>query len=366
MRRLLDVLFLPKKSLFLLLVLSFIFACGNKQNTSNNTNKAPDKQAAIVDAMIAQPASISETIEANGTVIANETVELHPEVVGRLTYLNIPEGKWVAQGTVLARVNDADLVAQVMKSKVQLELAKANEQRLSKLLDIQGVNQADYDAAVNQVGSLQSDIAYNTALIDKTIIRAPFSGVLGLRQVSPGAYVTNNTIIATLQQTNKTKIDFTLPEEYGSVVTVGNKVDVEIDKANGTKVKATIIAVEPQVNQQTRNLIARAILDKGNGNPGAFVKVYVTANQNKNAILIPTNAIIPGDQSDQVILVKNGNAVMADIQTGSRQASTAEVTKGINQGDTIIVTGVLFARPNSPVKVRSIKTLDQFVTKGMQ
>ncbi len=166
-------------------------ACGEKKEVSKAN--LPEKQPTIVDVMIAQPVGLSDTIEANGTVTANETVELHPEVPGRLIYLNVPEGKQVQQGTVLARVNDADLRAQIQKSKVQLQLAEANEQRFAKLLDIQGVNQADYDAIVNQVASLKADIAYTNALIDKTVVRAPFSGVIGLRQVSPGAYVTANT-----------------------------------------------------------------------------------------------------------------------------------------------------------------------------
>ncbi len=357
-----------QKQLSLCLLISmFCFACGNKKEAAAEKNdKSKEKQPTLVDAMIAQPQRISDTIEANGTVIANETVELHPQVTGRLIYLNVPEGKKVQQGTVLARVYDADLRAQVVKSQAQLDLAQANQQRLSKLLDIQGVNQADYDAAVNQVEGLKADIQYTNALIDKTVIRAPFTGTLGLRQVSPGAFVTESTVIATLQQTSRTKIDFTLPEEYSNIITVGSKVSVEIDKAQGKKSTATIIAVEPQVNQQTRNLMVRAILDDGSSNPGAFAKVYVVSNSDNNAILIPTNAIIPGDQSDQVIVVKNGKAKMTDIQTGSRQASTAEVTKGIATGDTVVVTGVLFARPNAKLKVRSVKTLDQFVKKGIQ
>ena len=354
-----------KTPFFFLIISILIAACGEKQDASKGS-KATDRQPTIVDAMIAKPVNLSDTIEANGTVIANETVELHPQVTGRLIYLNVPEGKRVQQGTVLARVYDADLLAQIQKSKVQLALAEANEQRLNKLLDIQGVNQADYDAVVNQVGSLKADIAYTNALIDKTVIRAPFTGVIGLRQVSPGAFVTEQTVIATLQQTSRIKIDFTLPEEYSNIIKTGNTIAVEIDKAHETKSKATIIAVEPQVNQQTRNLKVRALLDEGTSNPGAFVKVYVPSNSNKNAILVPTNAIIPGDQSNQLILVKNGKAKMTDVQTGSRQASTAEIRSGVNSGDTIIVTGVLFARPDTKVNVRSIKTLDQLNKEGIQ
>jgi membrane fusion protein (multidrug efflux system) len=338
-------------------IICLFAACSGKSDPVKD--KAPDKQTTIVDVLIAQPTTISQTVEANGTVVANESVELRPEVPGRLIYLNVPEGTHVEKGTVLARINDADLRAQITKSQVQLELAKQNEERLSKLLAIQGVNQADYDAVVNQVASLEADIQYTNALIEKTIIRAPFSGVIGLRQVSPGAFVTSNDVIATLQQTSRIKIDFTLPEDYSNIVKTGGTVQVAIDEAQEKKNTATIVAVEPQVNQQTRNLKVRALLEEGVANPGAFVKVYVNASTDRNAILVPTNAVIPGDQNNQLILVKNGRAALTDIQTGVRQASTVEITKGISSGDSVVITGVLFARPNSPVKVRNVRTLEQ-------
>lgn len=333
--------------------LLFVTACGGKKEPP----KTKPVETTTVDAIVAQPIAVSSIVEANGTVIANETVELHPEVTGRLTYLNIPEGKYVQQGTVLARVNDADLRAQVVKSNVQLQLAEQNQQRLSKLLDIQGVNQADYDAIVNQVGSLKADIQYTQALIEKTVIRAPFSGTLGLRQVSPGAYVSSATVIATLQQTTRTKIDFTLPEQFSNLVKTGNTVNVSLDANDSAKSQATIIAVEPQINQTTRNLKVRALLQEGKSNPGGFVKVYVNSGTDKKAILVPTNSIIPGDKSNQLILVKGGKAIFTDVKTGTRQASNVEVTDGVAVGDTVVVTGVLFARPNSIVKVRSVKKL---------
>ena len=139
---------------------------------------------------------------------------------------------------MLAKVNSADLVATYQKSKVQLELAQTTAERLSKLLAVSGINQSDYDAAVNNVNSLKADMAYTQTLIDKTIVRAPFDGTLGLRQVSPGAYVSPSTVIATLQQLNKLKIDFTIPEEYANLVKVGNIVDVEIDAAKETHAKS--------------------------------------------------------------------------------------------------------------------------------
>lgn len=346
---------------FLFITINIFTACSSKeqkQQPSSQTNTPP-----VVDVIIAKTTSISNTIEANGTVIANESVELHPEATGRLIYLNIPEGSYVTRGTVLARVNDADLLAQLNKSKVQLELYQQNEQRLKQLLDINGVNQADYDAALNLVNSTKADIAYTEALIDKTVVRAPFNGVIGLRQVSPGAYVSPSTVIATLQQTTDLKIDFTLPEEYSNIIKIGSTVDVEIDAANQIHRNAIIIATEPQVNQTTRNIKVRALLQKGKGNPGAFVKVFVTAGTDNKAIIVPTNCIIPSDINKQLILVKNGNASFTNVETGVRDSANVAIVKGINPGDTVVVTGVLFARDKKPVKIRSVKEIDQLAVE---
>ena len=140
------------------------------------------------------------------------------------------------------------------------------------------------------------------------------------------------------------KVDFTLPEEYGNLIKIGAKVDVEVDAANEIMQTATIIAVEPQVNNQTRNLLVRAILSGNKSNPGAFVKVYVH-DAGKKAVLVPTNAIIPNDKNSQLVIIKNGKAQFANISTGVRSANNVEITNGVNAGDTVVVTGVLFAKP---------------------
>ena len=333
-----------------------IASCKSKPSVPKQKANPP----VIVDVMVASLQKVDNTIEANGTILANENVELHPEISGRLTYLKVPEGKNITRGTILATINSADLVAQYQKSKVQLDLAQKTEERLRKLLSVNGINQSDYDVALNQVNSIKADMAYTQTLIDKTIIRAPFDGTLGLRQVSPGAYVTPTTIIATLQQLGKVKIDFTLPEQYGDLIKVGSIVDVEVDAANQVHQKAKIIALEPQANAQTRNLLVRAELTGNPANPGAFVKVYVGASgTGKSAVMVPTNTIIPNDINNQVILIKNGKSDFVNIKTGIRMANNVEITNGVNAGDTVVVTGVLFARPNSVVKIRSVKTLAQ-------
>jgi membrane fusion protein, multidrug efflux system len=153
-----------------------------------------------------------------------------------------------------------------------------------------------------------------------------------------------------------------LPEEYSNLVKVGGIVDVEVDAADQIKQKATIVAIEPQANAQTRNLSVRAVLNNNSAdpNPGAFVKVYVGANdKGKMAVMVPTNTIIPNDLNNQLILIRNGKSEFVDINTGVRLANNVEITKGVNKGDTVVVNGVLFVRPDTKVKIRNVKTLSQ-------
>jgi membrane fusion protein, multidrug efflux system len=332
------------------------WSCGKKKN------KEPEKKTdppAVVDVIVAQNQSISSTIEANGSIIANEFVELRPEVSGRVVYLNIPEGRSVAKGTILAKINDADLQAQLSKTKIQIELAEKTEQRFSKLIAINGINQADYDNALNQVNNLKADLAYTQVLIDKTVLRAPFTGVIGLRQISQGAYISPTNIIATMQQVNKLKVDFTVPEEYSTFIRQGSTVEVAIDNNSGARCKAVVIAREPQINQTTRNLLIRASLSNCNANPGTFTKVYFNAGGSRQDILIPTNAIIPDDKNKKVVVIKNGVAKYAVVETGVRQENVVAITKGLAQGDTVVVDGVLFARPDKPVKIRKVKSIQE-------
>ncbi|MFW2476563.1 MAG: efflux RND transporter periplasmic adaptor subunit [Sediminibacterium sp.] len=341
----------------LLLAGFFVISCKSKKEEPRQQNSGP--QSVIVDVIIAGKNNISNIVEVNGSVVANESTNLQPEVSGRLTYLNIPEGAKVTEGTVLARINDADLQASTQKVKVQLELAQKNEERLRKLLSIGGINQADYDAVLNQVNTFKADLDILKAQIDKTVLKAPFTGVLGLRMVSPGTYVTPATVLATLQQTDRVKIDFTIPEAYTDLIGKGKTVNIKTTGKDVLK-KAVIIATEPQIDATTRNLKVRAQLDGANINPGGFVKVLLETGGQNNSILVPTNAIIPDAKAKKVVVVKNGKGKLTDIVTGLRVNGLAEVLSGLQVGDSIAVSGVLFVRPNSSLKVRSVKQIEEF------
>jgi membrane fusion protein (multidrug efflux system) len=325
-----------------------------------NTPTRSVNQTPIVDVIIAKAQPINNPIEASGTVVANQSVTLQPETSGRLIYLNVPEGKIVPQGTIIARINDSDLVAQRNKTQLTLDLAVQTRDRLSKLLAINGINQAAYDTMTNQVNGLRSDLDYYRAMIEKTIVRAPFTGVLGLRQVSIGAYLSPASVIATLQQTDSLRIDFTIPDQYASVLHKGSSVTVITDGLTPVRDKAVILAVEPQVNVTTRNLTARALLVGSRANIGAFAKVYVNGGGDKRAIMIPTSALIPDDRKNDVVTVRNGKSVYVGVTTGIRQENLVEITDGLQPGDTIVVSGIMFTHVNGPVSVRSITTLDAF------
>lgn len=346
----------------LFLVITVLSSCGSgdKKEVTVTTSRggAQQQPPVLVDVIIAGFQPLNNIIEANGTVVASETTELRPEVSGRLTYLNIPEGRSVSRGTVLAKINDADLQAQLTKLRAQLSLAEKTEQRLRKLLEVEGINRADYDVAVNQVSTLRADIGVVQADISRTVVRAPFTGTIGLRKVSPGAYVTPQTVMATIQQVNRSKIDFTLPETYANSVTKGKTLSIEV---NGEKRRATVIAIEPQVNTSTRNLIVRATIDNGVVQAGSFVKVLIDAGSTNNTILIPSSSIIPEANGKKVIVAKNGKPEMKAIETGLRTAGGVEVLSGLNVGDSVVVTGVLYVRPTSKVKVRSVKKLEDLL-----
>ena len=333
--------------IIMLIVMPAFFSCEKK------AEKVREKSSAVaVDVIIAKNVNIPSTIEVNGTVLSEECIELYPEISGRLIHLNIPDGASVKKGTVLAKINDADLQAQLEQQKVQLDLALKTEHRLKQLLAVNGVNQSDYDAALSQVNTIQANIKVIEAQIDKTVVRASFDGKLGLRLVSLGAYVTPQTLLGTLQQTDRIKIDFTVPESFSSFVEVGNAVYIQTTKSD-VKQPAVISAVEPQINVETRNIKARARLKDSNINPGSFVKVLF--DKKETGIMVPSQSIIPDASSNQVIVIKKRRAVFTNVETGIRNADGVELLSGINPGDTIVTNGVLFVRPNAFVTIRKVE-----------
>lgn len=344
-----------QKLLFLFLLGIITFACAEKK--SNGAAPAPTgpPPALSVEAMIVEPQDLSADIEVPGTILAFESTEIHPEIAGRLVTLNVREGNHVSKGTLLAKLFDGDLQAQMRKLEVQLKIADQTEKRQAELLRIQGISQQEYDLSLLNVHNLKADMNIIQQSIRKTEIRAPFSGKLGLKNVSPGAYVSPADVITSISQVDKLKLQFNIPERYGAQLKNGMPVSFSIDGSHKTYT-ANILATEVEVEENTRSLAVRAII-KGQDSaliPGAFAKVKIVLGKNENALLIPNNAIIPIGRRKQIFLYKDGKAAATDVITGIRDSTNIQILEGVKIGDTVITSAILFLRPGSEVVIGKI------------
>jgi membrane fusion protein, multidrug efflux system len=305
-----------------------------------------------VNAFVAQPRTLENTLVASGTLLAYEEVELHPEVSGRITQLNLSEGASVSKGTLLVKLYDADLQAQLKKLKLQEQTAVKTEGRLKQLLAANGIGQQEYDNAAIQLSNIQADIEQVQAQITKTEIRAPFSGVVGLRNVSSGAYITPATMIATLQQIDPLKLDFTVPEKYSALIGKGDGVKFKTAGSDET-FTAKVFAVEPRVDESTRTIKVRASVQNTRAKlyPGAFAEISLGLSGNNNALLIPSQCIIPQAREKKVIVANGGKAEFRTVETGIRNESYIEITKGLQAGDTIVTTALMYVKPGADLKI---------------
>lgn len=342
-------------SLFFLFVAAT--SCGGKKKDSPTVQKqAGAKPPPMrVDGFIVTPEPFQESLEIPGTIVANEVAEIHPEVSGRIVQLNVVEGRYVSRGAVLAKLYDGDLRAQLNKIQVQLALAQKTEERQAQLLKIQGISQQDYDISLLQVNSLKADIGILQTSIAKTVVRAPFSGKIGLNKISPGAYVTPASVIAVINQTDDLKLDFTVPEKYSGMMKAGQSVKFTIEGSN-KDFNARVVATEANLMENTRSLTVRAAVQGKDDAllPGAFAKVTLNLDPEPNAILVPTQAILPQARGKKVILFKGGTAVFSDVVTGTRDSARVQIREGVQAGDTVVVTGLLSLRPDAKILIGKI------------
>jgi membrane fusion protein, multidrug efflux system len=307
------------------------------------------------DAYIVKTKLLLDNIEIPGTLLSNEETEIHPEVAGRITGIYFKEGAFVNKGSLLVKLNDADLQAQKRKLLVQLQVAKQNESRSEQLLKIQGISKQDYEAVALQVTNVNADLAVVETQIEKTNVRAPFSGKLGLRMVSLGAYISPTSVISTISQPNQLKLDFTVPERYIKEIGYGKFVNFKIDGSDRTYA-ARVIATESNITQDTRTLQVRAVV-QGNITglvPGNFAKVILDFQPEPNAIVIPTQAIIPQARGKKVYLYNGGSAKFIDVTTGLRDSANVQITSGLKAGDTVLITGLLSLKPNAKVMLGKV------------
>lgn len=341
-----------KHSLFLLTILALASGCGGDESPAGKMQNVTPK----IEGYVVKPQHIEENVLVTGTLMASEQVALMPEISGRITQLHLPEGQHVSKGTLLVKLYDADLQAQLLKLQVQVKTAQSTQGRLEELVKINGVSREEYDQAVTQVASLQADVANVNAQIEKTEIRAPFNGTIGLRNVSEGAYVSPGTTLATIRADEEMKVDFNVPESYVGSIQKGQEISFTIN-GDTTQYNATVAATEQGVDQGSLSLKARAIIKEHSSKllPGGSATVSLGLNATDKALVVPTQAIIPQARFKNVIVSRGGKAVFAKVVLGVRRPSDVQIVSGLNPGDTIVTTGIQFIRPGAALKFTSVK-----------
>ncbi len=315
----------------------------------------PKPQPLKISAYIVKNMSLANKIKVVGTILPNEEIELRSEVAGRIVKLNFAEGANVQKGQLLLKINDADLQAQLKKAKSQNKLAQDNEKRLKILLEKEGISQADYEVAINQLNVSNAEIDAITAQIEKTEIRAPFAGTIGLRKISEGAYITPQTPIATLQDASRIKVEFSIPERYANQAPKGTNIQFTVENSP-QNYTAQVYATEPKIDLSTRNLTLRAICNNASNDlhTGGFAEIEITLSQNAQALLVPSEAIVPQLKGKAVFVVRAGKVVLSYIKTGTRLEKDVQVLEGIQLGDTIATSGMLQLRPDAPVVITKL------------
>lgn len=327
-------------------------SCKKKDDLIKPGQPVQAQPALPVDILVAKTQSLGTDLTLPGTILANETTNILPEVSGRIVELNIPEGKQVTKGALLVKLYDGDLQAQLRKLQVQLEIADKTEKRQAELLAIQGISQQEYDLSLLQVRNLNADMDIVKEAIRKTEIRAPFSGKLGLRNVSPGAIISPTTILTSISQTDQLKLQFNIPEKYGSQLKSGSVVHFKIDGSD-KDFSAKIIATETMIEEITRSLAVRAQIQQRDAAliPGAFTNVQVSLGKDNQAIMVPNSAIIPVGRIKQMYVYENGKAAMREVETGVRDSSNIQIITGIKPGDSVITSAILYMRPGMDVSL---------------
>jgi membrane fusion protein (multidrug efflux system) len=313
-----------------------------------------DVEPLEVETVVVQSKSLTEQFSTVGTVRADEWVEIRSEISGILEEIHFEEGAQVEKGRLLVQIDDDQLTAERDRARYRVELAVLDEERQQSLLEQELISQEEYDVALGELNVLRSELRLAEARLAKARIRAPFTGVIGLRSVSQGAALTPQTRIATLQKLDTVKLEFSVPESYAASLELGGTVDFRIKGAPGSY-QGTIYAIEPTVDQETRSLRARARCPNPNGEllPGAFADVQLVVNEIPNALTVPAMAVIPELGAKKLFVIEDGLAQPRLVETGVRSEREVQITRGLEAGDHVIVSAIQQLHSGLPVTEKS-------------
>ena len=322
----------------------------NKEEIKDPNAKKP---ATTVYGKILVPQEFADNLSLSGTLEANEEIELRTEVSGVVEQINFEEGSFVAKGQALVKVNDIELRAQLRQVQTAQGLSSENARRAKLLLEKEAISQEEFDVASAEFKSAQAQVQLIQAQLSKTTIRAPFSGKIGLRSISKGSYISPTTLIAKLVNTSQLKITFSIPEKYAQTMKLNQSLTFTTSSSKEIY-NAKIYAIEPSIETESRTLKIRAITENKDGKliPGTFANVSLPLQKIEDALLVPTEALIPIQNGKKIFVSVNGKAKEIIVETGARTDKDILITSGLKAGDTILTSGVMSLKNDSPVKVK--------------
>lgn len=325
----------------------------NKNKNGDSKGKDGKNKEITVNGIVIKTETFDNTISLSGSIEANEQVEIRSEISGIVEGIYFKEGSNVSKGQLLFKVNDVELRAQLQQAKTKQGLASENERRAKLLLAKEAISQEEYDVARADFKLAQSQVQLIDAQIAKTSVRAPFSGKIGLRSISPGTYITPSLLVAKLVNVGQLKITFSVPEKYANQIKVNSNLSFTVVGAS-EKHFAKVYAIEPEIEITTRTLQIRALAENKDGKllPGTFANVELPLDVIKDAVVIPTEAIVPVQNGKKVFISNNGKATEIMVETTTRTDASVLVLSGLKVGDTLITSGVMSLKKESPVKIK--------------
>ncbi len=310
----------------------------------------PAMRPLMASGFLIGPVTMNEMKISSGTILPDEEVDLSFETSGKIVGIYFKEGSRVKKGELLAKMNDKPLQAQLQKLEAQKKLAEEKEFRQRSLLEKDAISRESYDQIATELQAIEADVMLIQARISETELRAPFTGIVGLRLLSEGSYASPATKIVRLVKTSPLKIDFAIPERYASEVKPGFPIEFQID-GNSKIYKASVYAVDPKIDINTRTIGVRALYPNmyEELKPGRFASISMRLSQIDNTIAIPTEAVIPEMEGEKVFLYKSGKASSVRVVTGLRTESSIQIQEGLRFGDTLLTSGILQLREGMPV-----------------
>ncbi|KPF67534.1 hypothetical protein IP69_12485 [Bosea sp. AAP35] len=317
---------------------------------------APAARGAVpIEVTRIERATVNEEVEALGTLAADESVVIAPEIAGRVTALGFKEGQRVERGQLLVRLDTAILDAELKQLQADLSLARDTFQRNQSLVQRGAGTQVALEQATAQLASSEARIQLAQAKLAQSAIMAPFNGVVGLRSVSVGDYVSVGKQLITLTNIDPIKVDFRVPEIFLAQVKVGQTISLKVDAVPGADFKGNIFAVDPVVDVNGRAIRLRATVPNADLvlKPGLFARVTIVVDRRENAMLIPESAVVPDGVGKIVYIVENGKAKRVRVELGKRLPGKVEIVKGLTPQMQVVSSGQMRLREGATVSIKN-------------